>query len=55
MYKGVGRWEGGGGGWERGGGGGGGWEAKGGLHLPLGHKQWCCVFSKRQIQAQCTG
>ena len=32
-----------------------GWEAKGGLHLPLEHRQWCCVFSKGQIQAQCTG
>ena len=46
MYKGVGGWE---------GGGGGGWEAKGGLHLPLGHRQWCCVFSKGQIQVQSTG
>ena len=27
-------------------GGGGGWEAEGGLHLPLGYRQWCCVFSK---------
>ena len=48
-------WEGGGrvgGGW---GGGGGGWEAEGGLHLPLGHRQWCCVFSKGQIQVQSTG
>ena len=26
------------GGWV--GGGGGGWEAEGGLHLPLGHRQW---------------
>ena len=43
MYKGVGGWE---------GGGGGGWEAEGGLNLPLGHRQWCCVFSKGQIQAQ---
>ena len=51
MYKGVGEWEGvGGGRW----GVGGGWEAEGGLHLPLGH-QWCCVFSKGQIQAQSTG
>ena len=40
MYKG---WEvRGGGGWG-GRGGGGGWEAEGGLHLPLGHRQWCCV------------
>ena len=46
MYKGV------GGGL---GGGGGGWEAEGGLHLPLGHRQWCCVFSKGQIQVQSTG
>ena len=37
------------------GGGGGGWEAEGGLHLPLGHRQWCCVFSKGQIQVQSTG
>ena len=37
------------------GGGGGGWEAEGELHLPLGHRQWCCVFSKGQIQAQSTG
>ena len=35
-------------------GGGGGWEAEGGLHLPLGHRQWCCVFSKGQIQVQST-
>ena len=33
----------------------GGWEAEGGLHLPLGHRQCCCVFSKGQIQAQSTG
>ena len=46
MYKGVGGQE---------GGGGGGWEAEGGLHLPLGHRQWCCVFSKGQIQVQSTG
>ena len=46
MYKGVGECE--------GVGVGGGWEAEGGLHLPLGH-QWCCVFSKGQIQAQSTG
>ena len=26
------------------------WEAEGGLHLPLGHRQWCCVFSKGQKQ-----
>ena len=51
MYKGVGGWEGVGGGR----GGGGGWEAEGGLHLPLGHRQWCCVFSKGQIQVQSTG
>ena len=37
------------------GGGGGGWEAEGGLHLPLGYRQWCCVFSRGQIQAQSTG
>ena len=38
MYKGVGGWEGDGvGGWEGGGvGGGGGWEARVGLHLPIG-------------------
>ena len=44
VYKGIGRWEGGrgGGGW---------WEAKGGLQLPLGHRQWCCVFSKGRKQA----
>ena len=24
------------------------WEAEGGLHLLLGHRQWCCVFSKGQ-------
>ena len=41
-----------GGGW---GGGGGGWEAEGGLNLPLGHWQWCCVFSKGQKEAQSTG
>ena len=35
--------------------GGSGWEAKGGLHLPLGRTQWCYVFSKGQIQAQSTG
>ena len=34
-------------GWEGGEvGSGGGWVAKGGLYLPLGHKQQCCVFSK---------
>ena len=42
MYKGV-------------GGGGGGWETEGGLHRPLGHRQWYCVFSKGQIQVQSTG
>ena len=32
---------------ERGGvGGGGGCVAEGGLYLPLGHRQQCCVFSK---------
>ena len=36
------------GGWV-GEGGVGGLVAKGGLHLPLGHRQWCCVFSKGQI------
>ena len=52
MYKGVGGWEGvgvgGGRGW-------GGWEAKGGLHLSLVHRQWCCVFSKVEKQVQSTG
>ena len=24
----------------------GGWVAKGGLYLPLGHRQQCCIFSK---------
>ena len=48
MYKEVGRWEGAGAGRN-------GWEAKGELHLPLGHRQWCYVFSKGQIQAQSTG
>ena len=33
----------------------GGWEAKGGLHHLLGHRQWCCVFSKGQKQAQSRG
>ena len=33
----------------------GGWEAESGLHHPLGHRQWCCVFSKEQIQVQSTG
>ena len=51
MYKGVGGWKGvgvagvggrRGVGWV---GGGGGWEAEGRLKLPLGHRQWCCVFS----------
>ena len=42
MYKGVGGDE-------------GGWEAEGRLHLPLGYRQWCCVFSKGQIEAQSTG
>ena len=44
-------------GWGGGGVGGGGgvWEAEGGLHLPLGHRQWCCVFSKGHIQVQSTG
>ena len=37
------------------GGGRGGWEAEGGLHLPLGHRQWSCVFGKGQIQVQSTG
>ena len=58
MYKEVGGWEGGGrvgGRWKGGREVGGGWETVGGLHLPLGHRQWCCVFSKGQIQAQCTG
>ena len=65
MYKVVGGWRGWGdgggggmagvGGWRGWGDGGGGWEAEGGLHLPLGHRQWCCVFSKGQIQAQSTG
>ena len=32
-----------------------GWEAEGGLQLPLGHRQWCCVFSKGEKQVQCTG
>ena len=39
-------------GWEEardGGGGGDGWEVEGGLQLPLGHRQWYCVFSKAQI------
>ena len=45
MYKGVGRWE---------GGGGGGWEAKGGLRLPLRHRQQHCV-SKWHKQSQSTG
>ena len=27
-------------------GGGGRWVAEGGLYLPLGHRQQCCVFSK---------
>ena len=48
-----------GGGWEGGGGWVGGvgvgWLAEGGLHLHLGHRQWCCVFSKGQIQVQSTG
>ena len=34
---------------------GGGWKVKGGLQLPLGHRQWCCVFSKGQKQVQSTG
>ena len=34
---------------------GGGGEAEGRLHFPLGHRQWCCVCRKGQIQAQCTG
>ena len=42
------------GGWSRGGGGGCGWEAEGGLHLPLGHRQWCSFFRKGQIQVQST-
>ena len=25
---------------------GGGWEAGGGLYLPLGHRQQCCMFNK---------
>ena len=45
MYKGVGV----------GGGGEGGWEAECRLHLPLGHRQWCCVLSKGQIQVQSKG
>ena len=35
------------GGWE--GDGGGGWEAECRLHFSLGHRQWCCVFSRGQI------
>ena len=35
------------GGWEGSGvGGGGRWVAGGGLYLPLGYRQQCCVFSK---------
>ena len=48
MYKAV-------SGWEEVGGGGGGGEFEGGLHLPLGHRQWCCVFSRGHEQAQSTG
>ena len=55
MYKGVVGGGGGGGGGVAGVGGGGGWEVEGGLHLPLGHRQWCCVFSKGQIQVQSIG
>ena len=40
MYKGEGRWKGGGMGGGRG------WTAGGGLRLPLRHKQPCCVFSR---------
>ena len=29
-------------------GGGGGWVPGGGLYFPLGNRQQCCVFSKRQ-------
>ena len=29
--------------------------AEGGLYLPLGHRQQCCVFSKRKKQTQSTG
>ena len=36
-------------------GGGGGWVAKGGLFLPLVHRQQCCVFSKWQKQIQSIG
>ena len=37
-------------GWKGAGGSGGEWKAKGVLQLPLGHRQWCCVFSKGQKQ-----
>ena len=42
-------------GWEGVGDSGGGWEVERELHLPLGYRQWYCVFSKGQIQAQSTG
>ena len=32
-----------------------GWVARGGLYLPLGHRQQCGVFSKWQKQTQSTG
>ena len=31
------------------------WVAEGTLHLPLGYRQHCCVFSKSQKKIQSTG
>ena len=30
-------------------------QAEGGASLPLGHRQWCCVPSRRQECTQTTG
>ena len=40
---------------EGAGGGGMGGQAEGGLSLPLGHRQWCCVISRCQRCTQSTG
>ena len=43
------------GGWEGAGVVGVGGQAEGGFSLPLGHRQWCCVLSRRQGCTQTTG
>ena len=56
--KGYGQWEGWVGrvGWVEGEGGWRGWwVARGGLNLPSGYRQQCCVFSKGQKWSQSTG